>query len=80
MKKIVGKVTTKLFPYWCNYCPKRYKDKDKFEKHWIGCEARLLQQKKEDQALALIAPKNRAERRRMAKKSGLIKEWASLNE
>jgi len=80
MKKIVGRVVTKMFPYWCNYCPKRFKDKEKFEKHWLGCEERLKVKAAEDEAIALFAPKNRNERRKMAKRAGKIKEWSYLNE
>jgi hypothetical protein len=78
-KKIISTLGTKLFPYWCNYCPRRYRTEAKFHAHYLRCEARELALYKERIALEKIAPTNRKQRRTMAKKAGQIKDWKHLN-
>lgn len=69
----------KLLPYWCNFCPKRFISEEKFAKHYATCVFRKKAIEKEKELLEKIAPKNRAERRKMAKKAGQIKDWKDLN-
>lgn len=69
----------KFFPYWCNYCPKRFSSEQKFHDHFLQCESRKAFMSEQDRALEAIAPVNRDQRRRMAKKSGMIKDWGKLN-
>lgn len=78
-KKLLGRLTTKLFPYWCPYCPKRYRTEVKFHAHYLLCEGRKSAQARERAQLAAIAPKNREQKRKMAKKAGMIKDWGKLN-
>lgn len=78
-RKILGLLITKMYPYWCNYCPWIYRTEQQFHAHYRLCEGRRLAKEREDRALAAIAPKNRAQKRAMAKKAGQIKDWKSLN-
>ena len=79
LQKLVQRLTTKMFPYWCPYCPRRYHFKSKFHQHYLRCEGRLAAQARENEMLEKIKPRNRAQRRRMAKKAGQIKDWDKLN-
>lgn len=78
-KKILGRFGTKVFPYWCPYCPKRYHKENRFHAHYLRCEGRLSAERSKEKAIERIAPKNRRERRSMAKRYGKIKDWKSLN-
>lgn len=80
IQKIIGRITTKVFPYWCPYCPKRYHKEEKYHRHFLYCEGRKAAMLEEDRIFAEIAPKNRAQRRKMAKNAGLIKSWQDLND
>ena len=71
------KLLTKIFAYWCPICSRRFITKKKFEKHYFPCKYR--HDMKVTERLEKIAPKNRAERRAMAKKAGQIKDWDKLN-
>lgn len=83
IKKLLAVVAKKLFPYWCPYCPMRYRTEEKFHSHFRVCKYRKAAvaeaERKENEALRIIAPVNRDQRRRMAKKAGQIKDWKSLN-
>lgn len=79
IQKIIGTVGTKMFPYWCPACPRRFRTEKKFHNHYLNCEYRLMAERKKEEALRAIAPVNRSQRRRMAKKSGRIKDWKDLN-
>ncbi len=70
---------TRALPYWCDYCPKRFRTEAKFHKHYLFCPERLAYKKKMDEILERNAPVNRAQRRRMAKKAGQIRNWGELN-
>lgn len=76
--KILGRFY-KIFPYWCPYCPRRYVTEKRFHGHYLRCEGRLSAERNKEKAIERIAPKNRAERRGMAKRYGKIKDWKSLN-
>lgn len=78
-KKIIGRVTTRLAPYWCPYCPRRYMTEKKFHDHFLRCEGRKDSIAKREAAIAAIAPRNRQQKRAMAKKNGMIKDWKKLN-
>ena len=78
-QKILGKLATKIFPYWCPYCPMRYHTEKKFHAHYLRCEGRQLAEAREAEHLSRNAPVNREQRRRMAKKAGQIKDWGELN-
>lgn len=71
------KLLQRLLPYWCPHCMRRFVRESSFHKHYFGCNERY--QLKMNEKLGLIAPKNRAERRAMAKKAGQIKDWSKLN-
>ena len=79
LKKLVGKIATKLTPYWCPYCPYRTGKEKSFEYHFLHCEARKRSVLAERKVLEAIAPVNRKQRRNMAKRSHLIKDWKKLN-
>lgn len=79
IQKVIGRIGTVLFPYWCPYCPRRYHSESKYHRHFLHCEGRKRAMSQVDEAYAAIAPKNRAERRRMAKRAGQIKAWEKLN-
>jgi len=79
LKKIIGFVAKYCFPYWCAWCPRRYMTEGKYRKHSLLCEGRLMAMKKEEEMYRVIAPVNRKQRRKMAKKSGMIKDWGKLN-
>lgn len=72
---MLKKFLIKLFPFWCPYCPKRYAREHRFHKHYLVCEGRLAHEER----LRSIAPKNRKQKRIMAKKAGQIKDWKKLN-
>lgn len=79
LQKLLGKFGTKIFSYWCPYCPRRYRTEKKFHSHYLRCEGRLKAERAKEKAIERIAPKNRQERRSMAKRYGKIKDWKSLN-
>lgn len=62
-----------MYPYWCNFCEARFRDKDKYHRHW------LMHKKQQNDALSAVAPVNREQKRKMAKKAGQIKDWKHLN-
>lgn len=78
-KKILGSIATRLFPYWCSYCPKRYANETKFHHHYLQCEGRKKAQAAERARLRAIAPVNREQKRKMARSAGQIKDWKYLN-
>lgn len=78
-QKIIGRIGTKWFPYWCEFCPKRYSRLEKFHAHYLQCESRKLAIYRKEAALRKIAPTNRKQKRNMAKKAGQIKDWKQLN-
>ena len=80
---MLQKIYIKLFPYWCSYCPRRFRTEEKFADHYFSCDYRELARIKKDaemnRAIEYVAPINRQQRRAMAKKAGRIKEWDFLN-
>lgn len=76
LKNLVARLIKKLFPYWCPHCPKRYRKEQQFQVHFLRCEGRKAY---EESRIEAIAPVNRDQRRRMAKKAGQIKDWGKLN-
>lgn len=77
---ILTKIVNWLYPYWCNFCPKRFRTETKFHAHYLVCEARKLAKKRmEEKYIADNAPVNRDQRRKMARKAGQIKDWGKLN-
>lgn len=63
--------------YWCPLCHARFLRKKQFEEHFIICKRDA---KADYEAmLAERAPRNRKERRMMAKDAGMIKDWKKLN-
>jgi hypothetical protein len=79
LQKLLGKFATINFPYWCPYCPSRFRKEAKFHKHYLVCEARQAKVRQEEIFLRSVAPVNRDQRRKMAKRAGKIKDWAELN-
>lgn len=79
IKKLLGKVGTRIAPYWCPYCPYRSARQSSYEKHYLQCPVRKEFEQKQEDAIRAIAPVNRDQKRRMAKKSGMIKDWSKLN-
>lgn len=86
MKKILVTLSLRFqrfFPYWCNFCLRRYRKEQKFHEHYLSCPVRekaiMDAREARERAIARIAPVNRAQRRKMAKKAGQIKHWGELN-
>jgi hypothetical protein len=75
MLKIIGSI----FPYSCSYCSKRFRKVYKYRNHFLVCEARKAYEFKQNKELAYIAPVNRDQKRKMAKRAGMIKDWGKLN-
>ena len=71
------KLFQRLFAYWCPVCSRRFIRKKSFEKHYFPCKEK--QDLKVNERLGLIAPRNRKQRRDMAKKAGQIRDWKNLN-
>lgn len=76
---MLSKLVTKILPYWCKYCPKRYMRLRRYHRHFLLCEGRKRTMLREQEVLGAVAPVNRHQRRQMAKKMGGIKEWKNIN-
>ena len=79
LKKLLGRLGTKIAPYWCPYCPYRSPRQKAYELHYLKCDVRAEYERKQRQAIERIAPINRDQRRKMAKRAGQIKDWSKLN-
>lgn len=71
------KILMWLVPYWCKYCKRRFRRLEKYHQHYLKCDYEY--QMRVNQHLERIAPVNREQKRKMAKKAGKIKEWGDLN-
>jgi hypothetical protein len=79
IKKLLGRLVMRVLPYWCPHCPRRYRTEKRFHLHYMQCRGRLLAVAREEKAFEAMAPKNRQQKRKMAKKAGRIKDWGELN-